>query len=424
MTAFGYVRKSVVKADAKTHSPEVQEERLRALALSKGDDDVEVISDLDVSGKLVDRPGYSRLVEAIDSGEATAVYAYDLSRLHRNTKEALRFFELCDERRVPVRLVADSIDTSTAMGRMVLTILAAVNQMISDVTSEKIRATFERKRREAAENGERTDIGGWRYGERDGEDPQAVIDAFREAGSYTGAAVLLNERGVPVRNSRSGAVWHGTSVRSVVSRVAPELVLPSASRGSRAGARSGTARFARLLRCGTCGTTMTPSYDRKRDHMTYRCHRGAVVPHPRKAVAERRVLPAIQAEVERALVDIERKPRASSAEDEALMASLDEKRERWIEQYGEGLIDKATRDAKLADIDARRAALAPRVESRHWIARLDLSKVQLVDEGEPGAVNEFVRRLLFGVDLDPQTGEPVSFEWRDPSLRADAAVEE
>ena len=292
MVALGYVRKSVMSDDSKSLSPAVQEERVRALAASRGDHDIEVLMDLDVSGaKVAERPSYLRVVEAIESGEAHAVYAYDLSRLHRNTKEALRFFEIAEANRVPVTLVEGNIDTRGPTGTLMLTILAAMNAWTSQSTSAKIKASMAMKR---ANGGA---LGGRAYGTRDGEDAAAVVDALRSTDSLLRAARFLNASGLPTRN-RASRGWSPSAVRSVVRRVAPELLRDPATRGIR-GSSGGERkhRFARLLRCGVCGALLTPSVDRGVS-VRYYCHNASVTPHGRKTVTETAVTKVIVAEVE------------------------------------------------------------------------------------------------------------------------------
>lgn len=161
MSAFGYVR--VSRMDRDKYSPAVQEERLRALAKAAGRDEMTLLSDLDVSGaKVEQRRGYMRLVEAIASGEADLVLAWDLSRLHRNRREAERFWDLVREREVEVRFVDGmTVDPRSATGRMFLSLFNSINAWVSEVTSEKIRASLERRERETGErNGNRP------YGDR------------------------------------------------------------------------------------------------------------------------------------------------------------------------------------------------------------------------------------------------------------------
>jgi hypothetical protein len=52
-------------------------------------------------------------------------------------------------------------------------------------------------------------------GPRRDESLRAVIDTYREAGTYDGAARLLDERKIPTRKGRP---WRGVTVKSLVDR--------------------------------------------------------------------------------------------------------------------------------------------------------------------------------------------------------------
>ena len=247
MTAYGYIRKSVVHDPARMLSPETQEAAIRGLAARHGDDDVVILSDLDVSGKKdrTRRPGWNELLRAVEDGDVTSVYAYSLSRFARSVSQLAEFFELCDRRRVAVRIDRDHIDTSTATGKLVGNVLASLAQFESDVASERVKDAFATKRvKDPAWDGP----GNKPYGALDGEDPMIVVGAFREVGSFDGAARRLNARGVPSRFSK-GHYWSGSVVRGVVKAHAPDDVGPMVRRGSPAGRRS--FRFAALIECST-----------------------------------------------------------------------------------------------------------------------------------------------------------------------------
>src|SRR4051812_49356366 len=112
MAAYGYMRLSSMRGDGSEVSPETQEREVRSLAARHGDDEIEWLSDWDVSGrasKTAKRVGYLKLVEAIEAGGVSAVYSYSLSRLGRSVAELARFFDLCSEHKVPIRLVADAV---------------------------------------------------------------------------------------------------------------------------------------------------------------------------------------------------------------------------------------------------------------------------------------------------------------------------
>src|SRR5207244_7059957 len=112
------------------------------------------------------------------------------------------------------------------------------------------------------------------------EDLADVVVAFRDAGTYNGAARLLTERGV---RPRKGGQWRASAVRGILTSQAPEVIPTSIARG-RPPARA--FRLAGLLRC-PCSATLT---GRNETHgsVAYECGRAAETPghaHPR-SVAE------------------------------------------------------------------------------------------------------------------------------------------
>jgi len=390
------------------------------MAARHGDDDgLVLLSDWDKSGRLGadKRPGYRALLEAIESGRATSVYSYSLSRLGRSLPELARLIADCDRRTIPVRLYADHVDTATASGRLLTHVLGAVAQFEADVASERVRAANGAK----LARGER--IGTARfYGEADGEDAAAVLAAFREAGSYSGAARLLNQRGVRPRNSRRG--WWPSAVAVVVKRLDRSVIV----RGSSKGARAGGSDFvlARLLRCPTCGTLLTGTRDRReiigplRRHgkavkplklgpgrVRYACRLGSVTPHARVSVSEHLILPAIMAEVAR-LVTPEQVEATES--DAAKRTALEERKLRIVDLFEAGHIERADRERRLAAVhealsrlDARRVVLA--------VPRIDWS-------WSPRELSAVLRSLFDGIELDAETFQPIAFRWLVPEWRA------
>lgn len=419
MTAYGYIRKSVVHDAARMLSPETQEAAIRGLAVRHGDDEVTILTDLDVSGKKdrTGRSGWDELLRAVEAGEAAAVYAYSLSRFARSVFQLAEFFDLCERQHVAVRVERDHIDTSTATGKLVGHVLASLAQFESDVASERVKDAFAAKRvKDPSWRGP----GAREYGTLPGEDPRVVLEAFREAGSFDGAARLLNRRGVPCRVAL--AVWHGSTVRGIIRRAYPDEVTPGTRRGAKAGRRS--FRLARLLACGTCGTRLTGSLDKRRGEARYYCHRAKVMPHARGWVSERLVFPAIRAEAERAALAVKRL-QVGSPEDEATATKLAAKRERILANFEDGLRDKAARDARLAAV----AEAESKLSVRRWVKRITIPPD--IERDEPAKVNEYLRRLLDRavVDMSRPTrrgparpGEipTLRFEWRDQSLRAEA----
>jgi DNA invertase Pin-like site-specific DNA recombinase len=418
MTAYGYIRKSVVHDPSRMLSPEMQEAAISRLAESNGDGEVVILSDLDVSGRKgrSRRPGWDELLSAVEDGEAHAVYAYSLSRFARSVAQLADFFDLCDRKGVKIRVDRDHIDTSTATGKLVGNVLASLAQFEADVASERVKDAFVAKR---ARDPQWEGPGNRPYGSKDGEDPAMVIEAFQEAGSFDGAARLLHQRGIPTRGKKEDGVgyWYGTTVRDIIRREAPNLIAPGVSRGSAAGSRQ--FRLSRLLACSTCGTMMTGSYDRRHDQVNYYCRLARVTPHARGNVLESKILPGVIDEASFAIPNIANAQRGSK-EDEARAVDLAGKRDRWLEQYAEGLIDKAERDRRLAAIAEEESKLT----AFRWVRRLTLPPDPATSD--PGKVNAYLRRLFSRIEVDmsqpgvrgPSPWRPaLTFEWRDPSLR-------
>jgi DNA invertase Pin-like site-specific DNA recombinase len=414
MPAYAYLRKSVVHdLENPGASPAYQEEAVRRLAAQNDDaESLVILSDWDKSGRLGadKRPGYRALLNAIESGSATAVYSYSLSRLARSVSELSRLMADCDARGIPVRLDADKIDTATASGKLTAHVLAAVAQFEADVASERVRAVNAAK----SARGERVGSVPF-YGDREGDDTTAVLAAFHEAGSYSGAARLLNARNIKPRNAKprtingngdSQSIWWPSSVSVVVDRLDPKARAGGRARGVRAGGSAFV--LARLLRCPTCGTSLTGTRDRGGRRVRYSCRLGSVTPHPRVSVSEHLILPTMMAEADRLTP-----PRfvETVAEDARERVKLDQRRARVLDMYEAGDIDRTAYRERLGHVaDA--------------MSRLDARSVTLtVPDGIDWTwpipkLNAALRALWRTVTLDPETFQPVAFDWTVPEWRS------
>lgn len=403
-----YLRKSRVTNDRHL-SWEVQEGKIRELADTHGENgNLLLLSDWNRSGGrgANGRPGYHQLVTMIEADQVSALYAYSLSRLSRSISDFATLAELCIAHKVPMRLAADQqLDFASASGRFVINVLVSIAQMERELASERSKDTVAVRRA----RGDR--IGQPFYGERDGEDVAAVLDAYKDAGSVIGAGRLLNERGVPTRQGRP---WSTTTVRDTLHR------LNALPRHKRPGAKN-AAPFTlfHLLRCH-CGRLMSASRfatsggtkRKKYIQVVYRCLAGRTTPdHGRLNISESKILPWIKTEAARFGVPFDHVE--IRERDESQRLELEARRQRVIDNYEDGLIDKAERDAKLLKIGDELANLdaADRI--------LDVPPA--IDWGwEPKAINAVLRALWEHVQLDADM-HPVRAEWRVPEWRASHA---
>jgi site-specific DNA recombinase len=402
-TPVAYLRKSRVIDERVGVSWEVQEGKVRELAALNGDNGERllILSDWNISGRkgTAARPGYKRLVDMIEADEVTAIYSYNLARLSRSVQDLRALMKLADDHKVPVRLVADHVDTSTATGRMLLTMLAAVDEMTADLASEHARDAVAVRRA----RGDR--IGHPFYGERVGEDTAAVVTAYKEAGSIMGAARLLNGRGVP---TRMGGPWSTVSVREILIRLGamPHRTRPGAK------ARAPFALYG-LLRCH-CGHVLTGTRYRNGPdpiYTTYKCHVARTVPgHGPGSVPEKRILPWVRDEVGRLRVpDAVTMAADNAAQRDALAGRL----ERANELYIAGAIPRERHAAEAAAVAAKLDRLGD-AETVVAVPAIDWT-------WEPGEVNAVLRAILERVELGPDL-RPVKAVWTVPEWRAQGDV--
>src|SRR5258708_38205812 len=84
-----------------------------------------VIVDGGESAKDLNRPGVQRLLGLVNGGKIDAVIVAKLDRLTRSVKDLCGLLELFEKRKVALISVAESLDTGSAAGRLVITIMAA-----------------------------------------------------------------------------------------------------------------------------------------------------------------------------------------------------------------------------------------------------------------------------------------------------------
>lgn len=97
------------------------------------------------SGKDLQRTEFELLNDKLNQGDTVIVY--DLSRLGRNTGDLINLVEDWNKRGIGLivqNLGGSVVDTSTATGKLMFTVLAAVGQMQREIQQEKAQLGIER----------------------------------------------------------------------------------------------------------------------------------------------------------------------------------------------------------------------------------------------------------------------------------------
>lgn len=145
MRAIGYVRVSTDKQADHGVSLEAQEAKIRAMATVQGADIIELIVDGGESAKDLKRPGMDRLLTLVDERKVDTVIIAKLDRLTRSVKELAELLERFQRRGVSLVSVAESLDTGSAAGRLVINIMTAVSQWEREAIGERTRDAMQHK---------------------------------------------------------------------------------------------------------------------------------------------------------------------------------------------------------------------------------------------------------------------------------------
>ena len=111
---IGYVRVSTVD----------QNEARQVEALKKYD--IEKWYSEKVSGKDLNRPKLQEMLDFVREGDT--IFIHDFSRISRSVKDLLSLIDLLEAKKVHLVSVKENLDTSTPAGRLMLTMIGAINE--------------------------------------------------------------------------------------------------------------------------------------------------------------------------------------------------------------------------------------------------------------------------------------------------------
>lgn len=110
---------------------------------------VDHYTDAGVSGgkAALKRPAMARLIQDVQDGKIDIVLFTKLDRWFRNIQEYFKVQEILEKNRVEWKAIHEDYDTTTANGRMAITIFLAIAQNEREKGSERITTVFQHKRK-------------------------------------------------------------------------------------------------------------------------------------------------------------------------------------------------------------------------------------------------------------------------------------
>lgn len=104
-----------------------------------------------ISGKDANRPKLQEMLEFVR--ESDTVFIHDFSRLARSTKDLLSIVDTLTERGVRLVSNKENLDTNTPTGKLMLTMIAAINEFERQNLLERQREGIEIAKRNGAFKG-------------------------------------------------------------------------------------------------------------------------------------------------------------------------------------------------------------------------------------------------------------------------------
>jgi len=112
---------------------------LKQYCQSNNIENVEFFTDEGISGTKASRPALDRLMVAVERGEISAVVVYSFSRFARSTTHLLQALQIFKRSGVHFVSLTEKIDTNSAVGLAIFSILAAISQLERDLIADRVK---------------------------------------------------------------------------------------------------------------------------------------------------------------------------------------------------------------------------------------------------------------------------------------------
>lgn len=218
---IGYIRVSSEEQAKSGLSLEHQETKIRAYATTYDLPVSGIERDEARSGKNLDRPGVRTILEGVESGQIGHLIIFKLDRLTRSVGDLSRLLDLFKRKDVSLSSVSESLDTSSASGKMVVQMIGVIAEWERDTIAERTLAALSVKRSKGEKLGGIVPYG-WKAAKgklspnpKEHSVLSGILEARSEGRGYADIAAGLNQMGV---KPREGARWYASTIRSICVR--------------------------------------------------------------------------------------------------------------------------------------------------------------------------------------------------------------
>ena len=258
------------------------------------------------TGGNIDRPALQQLLQDAEAGRINAVVVYKIDRLSRSICDFAELLKKFEQWNVAFVSVTQEINTHTSSGRMMLNILVTFAQFEREIIAERVRDKMSASRLKGKWMGGARPLG-YRNVDKhlvvdlqEAELVRRIFQRYVEIQSPKQIALELNRDGV---TTRAGHPWTRTAVHLVLNNfvyagkinfrgtvvegeqaaiITPEVweqvrefLKSDAPQPCSARSLDSMAPLKGILRCGHCGSAMTPVYSSRhrgsQRYYYYRC---------------------------------------------------------------------------------------------------------------------------------------------------------
>jgi site-specific DNA recombinase len=460
-----YARVSTEEQAREGQSIENQIDRLTAYAKFQGWQNVQVFADYGESAKSMDRPEMQRLIKLIKRNKVAVVATMAVDRLSRDLLDMLQFVQLCEEHGAAYVCAALNFDTGTPIGRMVLQILAAFAEFERSMIAARVKSNMtdiaQKQKRYMA-----MPPYGYELDEHKNlvvvpEEAQwvkQIADRFIAGHGYRKIASWLNELGV---KTRKGNQWYSSTIRQILTNetytgslvwnrryidkagkhiwrdpsewIVHENAHPAIlseeqwaeiqkrikRRMPKGGEKQMKYRLSGLLRCGECGQAMVSrQYGNKGPHRDRRIYVCSGYQKSGTCRFHYVFMDEIEQDVYEALeafaggmIDIpasalEKAAEAREEEFKRRLAAIDQKFQRQIQAFENGLISerdlriarqRVEKERELLEQDRQRTQAPAEEEVRQMIRKEAKQLLWLWQHGELPVLQNALRIIIDGI---------------------------